>query len=139
MRNLIWLIIIGITVALASAWNRPRYTGPLLGEWGCVICNSSFQNTYRADGVVEYSPRYFGGPVTYATYEVDETHSPPVITTTEQRGDLVIKRCSIWTITAEGKLRVQPFNAGEKIPTGFPNDPDPMLYSRVPLESQGQN
>ena len=132
MRNLAWFVFIVIIVGLAAAWSRPRYEGPLLGTWSCVVCFSRFDTTYRADGVVEFSPRVFGGSPAYGTYEVDETHSVPVLITTERVGNRVSKSYCIWKITREGKLRTESFEPGKPIPTKFSQDPNPLLYTRVP-------
>lgn len=129
MRNLAWFFLIIVCVARGATWNRPRYTGPLLGKWGCVICTTPIFETYYANGTVEYSEL---GRKSYATFEVDETHSPPLLITTERKKGKAIKGYCIWTITPEGKLRVEPFKSDGPVPTKFSDDPDPLLHSRIP-------
>ena len=105
------------------------YKGPLLGKWACVICTTPLRRTYRADGIVEYEWS-FGNPVFYATYEVDDTHYPPVLITTERKGGRVFIDYCIWKITAEGKLRTESFKPPQPIPISFSKNPDPLLLSR---------
>lgn len=159
MRNLAWLASILMVIGVAAALNRPRaesrppviarkreplrrqpppmpepprgfsYTGPLVGEWRTIICTTPVGRTYRADGIVEYYWG-FGEPIAYATFEVDDTHYPPVVITTEIKRGRVIKDYSIWKITAQGKLREESFKPEGPIPTSFSKDPDPLLFSR---------
>lgn len=138
MRSLIWLLVVVTATAIFADWKRPRYAGPLIGKWGCNICFSHFETTYRSDGIVVNSPQAFGEKETFETFEVDETHYPPIVYTTEYRGGKVLKGACLWMITPEGDLRLEPFEPGGPIPTKFPDEPNPLLYYRVPESKKSE-